>query len=785
MAILKVVWAGIKKRKVYSISIFLLVFMIAILLNIGVSMMQRASQIYDETHAKTNAIHIQYYFDPLYGEKVSGFEKWFEEDTRIKEVKVKHTIILEDGDYHFKDKGKLDPKIHVYPDTEKYMNKDNEVIDLDLKYDEIALPLYYQNTYHLKEGDSFDIFMGDTVMSFSIDSFFVDPIYGSDMISLKSAVLSCDRLNDIIKKIDIESLTLKDKYFIGVVAKDQFSQNIKEINEDFYENNDVPMNDSYSIELIKTGTLFGTNLILAIMIAFSILLFLIIVLVIRSAINSAVETDFTNIGILKALGFSSSQILMTIILQFSTLSFIGTILGVGISVFIIPYIGNVALTPTGLIWFGFPSVLMMMIILVILLAVINSLVYITSRKVMKITPVEAISGGEGDIYFNAYVNIPLRKLSILPLNLRMGLKQLLTKMNQYMMLMIITMILTLVTGMTLMMVSSFSDLRTTYRIFGYENTNVEIKADNEEVIENIIKEVSDKYTVHYSNLKTYHNLSIGSESILTTISKDFEKSDLKPIKGRFPKYDNEVSLTKTLADYLHKKIGDTLIISDVSGEEKLKFIITGYHQNINNMGKNMYLPFSGLKRIDETAQISNGELLIDQSLDLDRIVKELEEKYESDGSGIDIYRSDYASNAIVSIKNILSAVALGIFILVSLITSIITMLLAFIVIHKENNELGVYKTLGYGTLQMRLQFAARFGLVTCIGALIGSVLYSIFGANLIQLMLKSIGIGEINIGFNWINAVLPIGILAMVAFSVSFLASRRIEKVSPRILISE
>ncbi len=40
----------------------------------------------------------------------------------------------------------------------------------------------------------------------------------------------------------------------------------------------------------------------------------------------------------------------------------------------------------------------------------------------------------------------------------------------------------------------------------------------------------------------------------------------------------------------------------------------------------MYLPFSGLKRIDKTAQISNGELLIDQSLDLDRIVKELEEK---------------------------------------------------------------------------------------------------------------------------------------------------------------
>lgn len=785
MAIIKVVWAGIKKRKVYSLSIFLLVFMIAMLLNISISMMLRASQVYDETHEKTNSIHIQYYFEPKYAEDVHGFEKWFQEDNRIKEVKVKHFFILKDKDYDFKHKRKLEPDVYVYPDTEQYMNKYNEMVDLDLAYNEIALPMYYHNTYQLKEGDRFDIILGDQVSSFIIHSFYVDPIFGSDMISLKSAVLNSSRLSEILENNEVKSYNLSEKYFLGMVVKAPFIKHIREINDDFYEQNDVPMNESYAIDLVKSGTLFGTYLILAIMIVFSALLFFIIVLVIRGAINSAIETDYQNIGILKALGFSSSQILMTIVFQFSSLSFIGTIIGAATSLFVIPLIGNVALAPTGLVWYGFPSVLVMVGILVMLLMVINVLVYVTSRKVMKITPVEAISGGEGDVYFNAYVNIPLKKLSILPLNLRMGLKQLLTKINQYMMLMIIAIVLALVSGMTLIMVSSFSDVETTYRIFGYERTNIAIETRDEAEINDMIEEVSSKYNVLYKTLKTHHNLSVGSESILTTVKKDFEKSELKPTKGRFPKYDNEISLTKTLSEYLHKKIGDTIIISDVSGKEELTFIITGYHQNIDNMGKNMYLTYNGLKRIDKTAQISKAELLIDPSLDLEKVVKELEAEYEREGNGVNIYRNDYANNTIASMKNIVSWVIIGIFLLVSLITTIITVLLAFIVIHKENNELGIYKTLGYGTLQMRLQFAARFGLVTSLGAIVGSILYRFSGADLTQLMLKSIGIGEINIAFSWINAVIPILLLATVSFSVSFLASRRIKRVSPRVLISE
>lgn len=788
MAILKVAWAGIKKRKVYSISIFLLVFIIAALLNTGVSMRQRISEIYDDTHEMSNSIHIQYFFDEMYGETTKELKEWFRKDSRISEVRMENILWIDDEVFNPKNGQKFDYPVYLYPNPEKVLNRNNEVVNLVLDYNEIALPIYYQRKYQLKVGDSFEFILDDIPISLKIHSFFIDPIHGSDMVSVKNVFVNVDRLTDMIenfRKITDDTMRVKERYYIGVVIKDKFVNNTQEINEDFYKNNDVPMNESYTFEMYKTGSLFMANIILSIMIAFSILLFLIIVIIIRSAINSAIETDYINIGILKGLGFSSLQILIMIILQFSILAFIATILGISTSILFMPFLGNIVFDTTGLIWIGLPSVLTMIAILFILLVIINCFVYVTSRKVMMITPVEAVTQRKSDNYFKSYINISLEKLSLLPLNLRIGLKQILTKARQYIMLVIISIVLSLSIGMALMAASMFSDLETTLNIYGSNMTNIVVTGPDEVTVEKIMEEIAITYDVDYYDLKTITMVSAGSKNIFTLVYKDFEKGNIYPIEGRFPKFDNEVSLTKILSGQLGKKIGDTLIISDVTGKENLEFIITGYHQNISDIGSNIFLPSSGLKRINEKAQLRTGELLINETLDIDKIVKELAEKYETSENGVNILRSDYEGTMVTTIKNVLSGVTLSICILVSFIISIITMLLAFITIHKENKELGIYISQGYDILQIRLQFATRFGTITFIGALIGSTLSSIFGADILGIMLSSIGIGRLVLDFHLLNFLTPVGLVTVVAFLVSFLASQRMKKVSTRDLISE
>lgn len=788
MAIIKVAWAGLKKRKVYSISILLLIFMIALFSIIGITMLQGISQTYDDTHKNTNSIHIQYLFEEVYGGKAKEFEQWFQKDNRIKEVKLRNILNLRSEAFNFKDKKKVALPIYLHSDIGKFMNNDNKITELDLDYNEIALPLYYSDKYNLKEGDYFDIFLDDKTISLKIDSFFIDPVYGSEMVGMKKVILNAARLKDMIdktKELSSNQSVIKEIYFLGVIVKDEFTQNINQINDDFYNNNDVPMTISYSLDIFKTGSLFMANIILSIIIAFSVLLLLIIILVIRNAINSAIETDFKNIGILKSLGFSSLQILMSLVLQFSFLSVIGTVLGVTISIILIPLIGEIVLSTTGLIWTDFPSVKTMFIVVFNLLTLINCLIFITSRKVIKITPVEAISSGKSDVYFKSYLNIPLKKLSVLPLNLRIGLKQILTRVNKYIMIIIISLVLSLSIGITLISVRLFSDSETTAKIFGYTDVNLGVRASDEESVETIIEDISNKYNVLYYDLTSSKMVSVGSKNIFAIINKDFEKGNFAPLKGRFPRYDNEVTLTKILSKHLGKKIGDTIIISNVTGEEKLEFIITGYHQNAVDMGNNMFISAAGIKRIDKKAQLTNAELLLDEKFDIKKIVNEFEEKYESGKNGVDIYEVTDEGTMMDTIKGILSGLALGICILVCLIISVITMLLAFIAIHKENKELGVYKALGYGTLQMRLQFAARFGTVALIGSLIGSSLNSVIGADLLGIMLLSIGLGRLQMDFSLVNFLIPIGLVSTVAYLVSFFASKRIKKVSPRELISE
>lgn len=788
MLVIKIAWAGIKKRKAYSLTIFLLVFIIGALSNIGITMKQKAGQIYDDIHQTIQADHMQYRFGEEYGEQVKDFEQWFRMDQRIQDVKTAQILHLEHHRYNFEGKDEVEFSINLYPDITKKMNTHYEMETLDLERDEVALPVYYRNKYDLKQGDYFDVVLGNKRTRLHIKSFYIDPNHGSDMTGLKYIILNGDKLSHLIEDVKIAANPshVSILWSLGVVVKSEHIEDIEQINDDFYENNQVPMTISHTLTLYKTATLFLTNIMITIVIVFAVLVLFIILLVVRNAIESAIETDYTNIGILKALGFTSHQILLSIVLQFSSLTLIGTVFGIGVSLLLMPWVGNSLLATTGFTWMGYPSAITIILIIMVLLGIMNGLVFMIAKKVMKITPVEAIVGGKSDVYFNPHVNIPLKKLAVLPRSLRMAIKQTLTRANQYIMLMVISSVLGLTMGIVLIAVSVFGNEDTAATIFGANSkANIVIKGPDEASVERIIQEITHNYSVPYYDMMSSDMVSVGSRNIYSVAYQDFEKGHMQAIKGRLPKYDNEVSLTKVLASQLNKKIGDAMMISDVTGKEKLRFIITGYHQSVMEMGNNMLITSEGLKRINHHASLTTGELFMDYTDDMDKTIEALQKTYVNHHNGIMIAKLNHEETLIDTINHIMSGVMLGICLLVGLIISILTMLMALIAIHKEKKEFGVYKALGYDTLGIRLQFVARFGTVAFIGALIGSVVGRLIGGDFLERVLSSIGIGKLQVDFNGLHVLIPIALIAMVAYVVAYVVSNRVKKVSPRDLISE
>ena len=92
-------------------------------------------------------------------------------------------------------------------------------------------------------------------------------------------------------------------------------------------------NDYASVKSARTVTSsIGTSII----VGFSVLLLLIALVVVNFRIKNSVEEEIRNIGALKALGYTSSQLIGTFLMQFTVLSLAGGLLGIICSYVVLP-----------------------------------------------------------------------------------------------------------------------------------------------------------------------------------------------------------------------------------------------------------------------------------------------------------------------------------------------------------------------------------------------------------------------------------------------------------------
>ena len=96
-----------------------------------------------------------------------------------------------------------------------------------------------------------------------------------------------------------------------------------------------------------------------------------------------------------------------------------------------------------------------------------------------------------------------------------------------------------------------------------------------------------------------------------------------------------------------------------------------------------------------------------------------------------------------------------------------------------------YKSLGFTSANLRLQFAVRFLLVAVLGILIGTGLSMAFSEKILSLLLRSMGIVNFVIEYRFITVFLPIAAVAVSYFGFAYLTTGKIKKVEVRSLITE
>jgi len=784
--ILMLAIANLRKSKSQTFSMVLLMLMAAMFLNIGIVMYFGLENFFNEQAEELNSAH----FVTLQSEAApSNAQAYFlEQFPGVAEIESQ-SIIVGTGGIGAGNAQTFDI-LFIAPHTNsQQMNPPNLIGDsLPLSNDGIYIPhaMFLNNSYTVGENFSFD-FMG-TELNFTIAGSTEEIMFGAVASPFWRVYVSDEmfqRLHEEFynNRFTLLSARMEDSDYATLLYADY-------INEFF----GTPYFTSLSVEQGPVALSTFTHdtaweqrslvpIVVAIfMTAFSIILLVVGVIVIRFRISNSIEGGITNIGTLKAMGYRNYQIISSIMVQFGITVFVGSLMGVYLSKFVLPLVTQIIEPQLGLLWNPGINFLIMSLSIVIILLVTLVFALIISWRINKLYPLAALRGELHSYNFKKNP-LPLDKPRG-SLALQLALKQLLQSKKQALMLCLV------IGGVT---------FATAFGIGTYYNLNVNMDAfvnilvgDASDVIfvfhdTEDGREFREKLSTHseVNNAHWIENAIISVEGITVRaeIVENFsylEGNSL--IGGHFPLSDNEIVLGAPVLDVLDKGIGDRVTVRSDGNEQE--YLVTGIVQGIVFNGFLCMVRMDGFMNLQPDFVYNSLHVNLVNGVDSNNFIASIT-AYEDD-----IFERSASFQDVVDVQ--LSAIG-DIFAIVTAIILSVVVVVVFLVLYmvikaailRKKRELGIQKALGFTTVQLMNQIALSLTPTILLGVIIGSI-GGYFGFNpIVVALMRNMGIAQANmtIPLAWIS-VLCIS-LALLAYAVSMTIAWRVRKISAYALVTE
>lgn len=270
---------------------------------------------------------------------------------------------------------------------------------------------------------------------------------------------------------------------------------------------------------------------------------------------------------------------------------------------------------------------------------------------------------------------------------------------------------------------------------------------------------------------------------MATLCDDFSKINNQELvfEGRFPKYENEIVIAAKYAKENGFRIGDEIEIA-VNGKQE-KYLICGYTQISNNLGRDCLFTRAGYERLGRLTNASYY-LNLDDGTDIDAFNLEMKEKFG--GSVNTTINIETTIEGVASVYvSLMTIIVIATLVLSAVIISFVLYLLVRTMLNNKKRDYGILKSLGFTTGQLILQTSLSFMPSLLISVLLGLTVCSLIINPLTALFLKGIGIVKctfhVPLGFN-----IAVGVgLVLFAFLAVCLLSLKIRKIAPRALLAE
>ena len=283
----------------------------------------------------------------------------------------------------------------------------------------------------------------------------------------------------------------------------------------------------------------------------------------------------------------------------------------------------------------------------------------------------------------------------------------------------------------------------------------------------------------------YHSEEVrhkGGIALMATMSDDFSDVNNQNvcIEGRFPKYENETAIAVKYAGEKGLKVGDEITLT-AEGKEA-EYIISGFTQISNNLGKDCLLTRAGYAQMGEF-QNADYYINLTEGTDIDAFNEKVSSRFgEHINTSVNVLAVVEGSSAVyVSLMTIIDA---AILVLSGIVVAFVLYLLVRTMLTSRKRDYGVLKALGFTTGQLILQAALCFMPAVMISTLIGIMVSAVVINPRTALFLKGIGIVKCTFAVpaGFITAA-GLGLI-LFTFGIACLLSLGIKKITPRALLT-
>lgn len=649
--------------------------------------------------------------------------------------------------------------------------------DPDEKENSGYVTLWLEKYYGCKLGDKITYKFNYHDYDFIIQGFVEDMQYGNNNCNTTALYLSDKNFQTFKEKYSDRGI---DSKLINVMGKsrDQSEYLYHDCNETLSRNcNSSVFNGTNYTDLLGYRTML-IDILGAIVILVAFIITLISLFVCGFRIKNGISEDIECLGIMKSLGFSSTQAKLSISTPYVLLCFISSVLGIGASFFIIPafngLIESIAAVNYDTVFL--PSAIITTLIVLLLTVIIT--ISLSTKKIKKLTPVVALQSGIEHHNFK-HNPFPIDKTH-LNVNLNLGFKNFFSMLKHNIALFFVMIVL------TFLVIFGFS---------GFYNLNIHahnfLNIISEEFCNAVVITKNDATKAQEILNKTK---GIDKTLIYESVKINFEKTTIEGYccddyskcnndlcyKGRNPIHNNEVCLGSAFdKDY---SIGQTITLKDKDSTKE--YLIVGFSQAPNSYGRAVFMTVDGYKELNknyvpEVLYVYNGNgKTTEQTVDL---IKQNCDDI-SDVTNID-KQIDSSMGTYLSLTAVLASTIL-------LIVIVITVLILFIMfstfILQNRTDFGILKSLGYTSKLIITQSVLALLPSLFLGILGGCVLANFFMPNAWLLILSSMNVRKCNLNVPlFVNIITGVFLLLCSMLISILLISKSIRKVTPTKLINE